>query len=188
MTFLHWYRYYERLTAVLAAIAACLVLLMAFWITYDVVTRNLFGMASPWAFDLSEYALVWITFLAAPWVLLNDRHIRIELLIDALPTGYQRAFGVAVSVIAIAACAVLTWRCGIAAADYYSRGDMMPRIWRIPKILPFAIIPVGALLLSVAFVFRLGLYLTAKDPEAELKRRAMKGQTSGLEPDEGPRL
>ena len=98
MDFLSLYKAYERFTGVFAAIAALLCLLMSLWITYDVLTRSLFNWASPWAFDLSEYALVWITFLAAPWILMNDRHIRIELLLDVLPVSVQRIFGVAVSI------------------------------------------------------------------------------------------
>lgn len=179
MDFLSLYRAYERFTGVFAAIAALLCLLMSLWITYDVLTRTLFSWASPWAFDLSEYALVWITFLAAPWILMNDRHIRIELLVDALPRSVQRVFGVAVSVVAIGTCAVLAWRTGIAALDYFERGDMMARIWRIPRIYPYVVIPFGCALLTVAFVFRLGLYMRSADPEADLKLRAARGQDTG---------
>lgn len=182
-----WYRAYERLTAVMAAAAACLILLMSLWITYDVATRNLFGLASPWAFDLSEYTLVWITFLAGPWLLLKDRHVRIELLIDQLSVRLQRAVGIVVSVVAILVCVILAWQCGIAAHDYLTRGDMMPRIWRIPRIFPYVVIPIGAVMLAVSFVFRLGLYISSGDPEAELKKRAMQGQATGVEP-EGPEL
>ncbi len=179
MDFLTLYKAYERFTGIFAAIAALLCLLMSFWITYDVLTRTLFSWASPWAFDLSEYALVWITFLAAPWILMNDRHIRIELLLDVLPVSVQRIFGVAVSVVAIGTCVILTWRTGIAAFDYLERGDMMARIWRIPRIYPYAVIPFGCGLLSIAFVFRLCLYLQSNDPEADLKTRAAHGQDTG---------
>ena len=179
MDFLSLYKAYERFTGIFAAIAALLCLLMSLWITYDVLTRSLFNWASPWAFDLSEYALVWITFLAAPWILMNDRHIRIELLLDVLPVSVQRIFGVAVSIVAIVACAVLTWRTGIAALSYFERGDMMARIWRIPRIYPYAVIPFGCGLLTVGFVFRLGLYLRSADPEADLKARAARGQDTG---------
>ncbi len=180
MTFLDLYRGFERVTAILAAIAALLILGMSLWITYDVLSRYLFGAASPWAFDLSEYALIWITFLGAPWVLLQDRHVRIEILIDVLPARAQRLVGILVCVVALLACAVLTWRTGIAAVDYIERNQMMPRIWRIPRIWPYAVLPVGSALLTLAFAFRLGLYLTTPDPEAELKAKAAAGQESGV--------
>ena len=127
------------------------------------------GVSAPWAFDLSEYTLVWITFLAAPWVLLQDRHVRIEILVDVLPRGVQRALGVAVSLVAIATCAVLAWRTGIAAIDYYQNDIMMARIWRIPRIFPYIIVPLGSICLGLAFVARLLHYLTRQDPEGDFR-------------------
>lgn len=175
------YRAFEKLTAFLAIIAATLVLGMSLWITYDVVSRYLFDFASPWSFDLSEYALVWITFLAAPWVLLQDRHVRIELLTDLLPTKVQRIIGMLVCLVALLACAVLAWRTGIAALQYYERNTMMPRIWRIPRIWPYCVIPIGSFLLTIAFAFRFGLYCKAPDPEALLDEKAAAGQETGYE-------
>lgn len=176
---------FERFSAVLAAFAAILALAMSLWISYDVIARNLFGIGSPWFFDLSEYALVWITFLAAPWVLLQDRHVRIEILVDVLPVRLQRLLGIAVSIVAIIACAVLAWRTGIAAFEYFDRNVMMPRIWRIPRILPFCVIPFGSMMLTLAFCIRLVRYLNLSDPEAEFRTAASAGQESGFSGSEG---
>ena len=70
---------FTRLTKAMACAAAFIVLLMSIWITYDVLARNFFGLGSPWFFDLSEYAMVWVTFLGAPWVLLYQRSNEIIL-------------------------------------------------------------------------------------------------------------
>lgn len=183
MTFDTIYRAFERLTAVFAGVAACLVLAMSLWITYDVLSRYFFDAASPWAFDLSEYALVWITFLGAPWVLLQDRHVRIELLVDVLPIRIQRLMGILVCLTAIVICAILTWRTGLAALQYFERGQMMPRIWRIPRIWPYSIVPIGSALLTCTFALRLGLYLKSPDPERALREKASNGQETGLTGD-----
>ena len=172
---------FERFTLWMAIVAASLILAMSGWITYDVLTRYFLNFASPWAFDLSEYALVWITFLGAPWVLLQDRHVRIELLVDAIPRAAQRALGTAVSIIAICACLVLTWKSGVAALQYVEGDIMMARIWRIPRIWPYSIIPIGSMLMAVAFMVRLHLYLIDSDPEAALTTRASAGQETGLD-------
>ncbi len=174
------YDAFERFTAILAALAAVIILAMSLWITYDVLSRQLFDASSPWSFDLSEYALVWVTFLGSPWVLLQDRHVRIEILVDFLPVKMQRLLGVLVCIVAALACAVLAWRTGIAAYEYYDRNVMMPRIWRIPRIWPYSIIPIGTLLLTIAFILRLGLYLKEPDPEAALRAKASAGQETGL--------
>ncbi|WP_282605740.1 TRAP transporter small permease [Pelagibius sp. Alg239-R121] len=180
MTFAAFYRSFERVAACFAAVAAALILAMSLWITYDVLSRYFFDAASPWAFDLSEYALVWITFLGAPWVLMQDRHVRIEILVEALPVAMQRVLGVLVCLTAIAVCAVLTWRTGIAAIEYLERNIMMPRIWRIPRVWPYCVIPLGCGFLTLAFALRLTLYLKETDPEATLRAKASAGQDTGL--------
>jgi len=172
MTIATLHRGFERVAALLAAVAGAVILAMSLWITYDVLSRYFFDVASPWSFDLSEYSLVWITFLGAPWVLMQDRHVRIEILVDALPVPAQRALGVTMSAIAIGVCVILVWRTGIAAVEYFRNDIMMPRIWRIPRIWPYAVIPIGSVLLACAFVARLGLYLTEPDPESTLRARA----------------
>ena len=175
------YQAFERFTAVLAAIAALMTLAMSFWVTYDVLARKFFDIGSPWSFDLSEYSLVWITFLGAPWVLLQDRHVRIALLIEAIPTWAQRTLGILVCIVAAFICGVLAWRTGVAAIEYFERNVYMPRIWRIPRIWPYCIIPIGSGLLTIAFVLRLGLYLREPDPEATLRAKASAGQETGEE-------
>ena len=176
---------FERITLWMAISAAGLILAMSFWITYDVLTRYFLDFASPWAFDLSEYALIWITFLGAPWVLLQDRHVRIELLVDTLPRTAQKILGLSVSIIASFACLTLMWKTGFAAFQYIENEIMMPRIWRIPRIYPFCIIPIGSLFLAVAFIVRLRLYLVNCNPEVILKMRASEGQETGLSKDDG---
>ena len=175
---------FERITLWMAIVAAALTLAMSGWITYDVLTRYFLDWASPWAFDLSEYACVWITFLGAPWVLLQDRHVRIELLVDVLPRSIQRVLGIIVSIVAICACLVLAWKTGVAALQYIEGDIMMVRIWRIPRIWPYCIIPIGSMVMALSFILRLRPYLTNDDPEAVLTRRASAGQETGHENSE----
>ena len=163
----------------LAWLSAFLILAMSFWITYDVITRNLFGWASPWAFDLSEYSLVWMTFLAAPWILLRDGHVRVEILVEALGLRSQRAIGVAVSVVGLVVCAILAWRTGIAAVEYAQNDVRTARIWNIPRIYPYVAVPFGSALLTLAFAARLLTYIGEPDPEAALRARGRSGGSLG---------
>ncbi|WP_370213139.1 TRAP transporter small permease [Roseovarius sp.] len=171
-----FFTWFEIFVGWLAAFCAVIVLLMSAWISYDVLARNFFGIGSPWFFDLSEYALVWITFLAAPWVLMQDKHVRIELLIDELPTKLQRIIGIAVSVLAFLTCVVLLWKTSAAAIQYYENNVMMARIWRIPRVWPYIAIPIGSGLLAIAFLARLHHYITSSDPETDLRVHASGGE------------
>ena len=133
--------------------------------------------ASPWAFDLSEYSLVWMTFLAAPWILLRDNHVRVEILIDALGPRWQRIIGIVVSIVGMVACLVLAWRTGIAAVEYAQNDVRMGRIWNIPRIYPYVAVPFGSAALTLAFTVRLLTYLKEPDPEAKLRTRS--GESNG---------
>ena len=77
-----------------------------------------------------------MTFLAAPWILLRDGHVRVEILVDALGPRPQRIIGAVASVLGLAVCAVLAWRTGIAAVEYAQNDVRMGRIWNVPRIYP----------------------------------------------------
>ena len=62
-----------------------MVLVMTLMIGADVGLRNagLGGIA--WSNEASEYMLYLITLLAAPWLLRQGQHIRIDIVLRALP-------------------------------------------------------------------------------------------------------
>jgi TRAP-type C4-dicarboxylate transport system permease small subunit len=59
-------RAYDRLIVAMAYLAGLLIIGMSLWISYEVVARYVFLRPTIWAADLSEYTLLWSTFLAAP--------------------------------------------------------------------------------------------------------------------------
>jgi TRAP-type C4-dicarboxylate transport system permease small subunit len=100
-------RVYRRLLQALAATAALLLGAMAIAVCADVVLRNLGLGAAPWILELSEYILPLATFLTAPWLLLRGEHIRLDIVLHALPPRAARGMEVAVSALGAAICGVL---------------------------------------------------------------------------------
>jgi len=163
---------YDRLIACLAIVAGLLTAGMALWVTYDVMARYLLRRPTIWAVDLSEYALVWVTFLAAPWVLRQQGHVRIEILVERLPLPLQRQLGVGTSVVGAIACAVMAWQGAIATWDSYARGLTMAKAWEVPQFLVYVIIPIGSILLAVEFVRHVGRHIRRRDVTAIVDERA----------------
>ena len=58
---------------------------------------------------------------------------------------------------------------------------MMPRIWRIPRIWPYSVVPIGSAMLTITFAIRLLRYVNERDPEAGFKQAASAGQLTGTE-------
>ena len=94
----------------------------------------------------------------------------LNCLVDVLPRAAQRALGIAVSIIAICACLVLTWKTGVAALQYIEGDIMMARIWRIPRIWPYSIIPIGSLLHGIRLYGPITTLPDRSDPERELHK------------------
>src|SRR3546814_11224146 len=50
-------------------------------IGYEILSRALFPKGTVWVYDITTYSLVWFTFLAAGYVLRDNRHPNVDLLI-----------------------------------------------------------------------------------------------------------
>ena len=80
---------YGRLLAGLSLAGCAVLLAMMLVICVDVLLRNVRivpGMLGvPWANEVTEYALYLITMLTAPWLLRRGLHIRVDVLLRAMP-------------------------------------------------------------------------------------------------------
>jgi TRAP-type C4-dicarboxylate transport system permease small subunit len=145
---------------------------MALWITYEVLMRYLLERPTFWAVDLSEYAMLWAAFLAAPWVLRREGHVRVEVFIERLSPVHQRRLGILSSALGALACAILAWQGAATVWDFYLRGTNVAREWQVPQFVVYLVIPIGSALLTVEFVRRAGRYVRATGGEASFVQQA----------------
>lgn len=130
---------------------ACLAVL----ITIDVTIRNL-GLGNfPWLLEVSEYVLFAATFLAAPWVLRENAHVRVDLLLTALPTAAGRMLAVCADVLGLAISAVLTWYALRVTKDAVERGDLIFKELVVPEWPFFLVVVISGGLLIAEFGLRL---------------------------------
>ena len=163
---------YDRLIDGLAFLGGLLMAGMALWVTYEVLARYLFQRPTFWAVDLSEYAMLWAAFLAGPWVLRKEGHVRVEIFVEWLSPSRQRWLGVAISLAGAAACGIMAWQGALATWDFYARGLLVAREWQVPQYLVYLVIPIGSALLAVEFVRRAGRYARATQGEASFEKQA----------------
>ncbi|MGA8917934.1 MAG: TRAP transporter small permease subunit, partial [Pseudolabrys sp.] len=72
--------WYGRLLDTLVFAACLLLLVMTIMIGADVVSRNIGGGGIPVSNELSEDILYLMTLLAAPWLLRQGQHIRVDII------------------------------------------------------------------------------------------------------------
>lgn len=145
----------ESLYRILAYLGCILLLGMLLLICADVFIRNLFKGSLVWANEFSEYALYLMTLLAAPWLLNRGQHIRVDLLLRALPDKLAWYLEWLVDVSGLLCSLVLAWYGwksvvdSIRTAAVTMKAVAMPEWW---LILPF---PLIFMLMAAEFVFRM---------------------------------
>ena len=89
--------------------AAALIVAMMVVITLDVVLRNLGYQSSAHFFTFTEYALLVVPCLGAPWLVREKGHIYVEILLMHLDRRRRAALRHAIGIVCIVVCAVLAW-------------------------------------------------------------------------------
>ena len=143
----------------LALLASLALLAMVAIICADVLTRNVAIPGLPrgvaWSNEISELLLYAITLLAAPWLLREGRHIRVDIVLRALPARAAYACEWLADVLGLFACAWIVvygasaaWKSQQSAA-LSIKTLVMPEWWFLVPL------PVCFALLAVEFVFRM---------------------------------
>ena len=100
---------HDALVYGMAFIAAFLMAAMMVVITLDVILRNLGYQSSAHFFTFTEYALLIVPCLGAPWLAREKGHIYVEILLNSLPARGKRAMMLAIGLFCIAVCLVIAW-------------------------------------------------------------------------------
>jgi TRAP-type transport system small permease protein len=150
---------YGRLLAGLALAGCAVLFAMMTVICVDVLLRNvplLPGVLGlPWANEVTEYSLYLITMLTAPWLLRQGLHIRIDVLLRALPARVGWGAEWAVDLIALACCVVLAWYGFKAVLSSHAIGGMVVKVISVPEWWLLAPLPATFALLAIEVLLRM---------------------------------
>ena len=139
----HVVKLYDGAVYGMAALAAFLMAAMMVVICVDVVLRNLGYQSSAHFFTFTEYALLMVPCMGAPWLVREKGHIYVEILLMTLAPRARARMTMAIGVVCIALCLVLAWYgWGITFKDFANaekdvRSLDMPR-WMVVMWIPLA--------------------------------------------------
>ncbi len=126
-------RSYNGLLYGMALIAGLGLVWLMVAVIISVAMRN-FGM-QPWAwlFTSTEYAMLYITMLGAPWLVREKGHVHIELVTAVLPAVLRRIVSRGVALGCVVVSLILAWKgyelvqTNLARNDYDVRAYFFPR-------------------------------------------------------------
>jgi TRAP-type transport system small permease protein len=137
------------------AAAGLLLLFMTVMIGADVLLRNIGLGGVPPSNELSEDILYLVTLLAAPGLLRRGQHIRIDIVLQALPPRAAWLLEWVGDILGLACCLVFVWYgAGVAAASFFD-GSVSIKTLVLPEWWLLAPMPIAFALLALEFVFRM---------------------------------
>lgn len=142
---------YEALIGALAGLACALLALVFMAIVYDVAVRTLGFQPPYWVSALTEYALLFITMLAAPWLVRRKAHVFVTSLLTALPQSARRVVAKSVYAGCIAICLAISYYAALMGLEAFRLGEFDVRSIDMPRWLLFASLPLGFCLCAVEF-------------------------------------
>jgi TRAP-type C4-dicarboxylate transport system permease small subunit len=146
-----FWRLFDKLSDVMAAFAGVILVFITAAVCYTIGMRYLFTKTTIWIMQTTEYALLWIVFLATTWLLRENGHITTDLIYTHLSEKAKRHLNCVMFVIGGLACAIMVYF-GIAyMCECIIRGVTDVRAVTIPKWTVFIIIPIGSIFLTTQF-------------------------------------
>ena len=144
-------RAYDAVLYGMAWLAALLIAAMMVVITLDVVLRNLGYQSSAHFFTFTEYALLMVPCLGAPWLVREKGHIYVEILLMHLAPQSRRRLMTLIGVACIAVCLVLAWYGAEVTLRDYAGGEKDVRSLDMPRWMVVGFIPLSFAMMAIEF-------------------------------------
>jgi TRAP-type transport system small permease protein len=146
---------FGRLLDVFMFIACALLLAMTLLIGADVGLRNVGLGGVAWSNEVCEYILYLITLLSAPWLLRRGQHIRVDILLRALPPYFGWLLEWIGDLLGLA-CSLyfVRYGCKVLAASY-AAGAVSIKTLVIPEWWLLVPMPLAFTAVAIEFAFRM---------------------------------
>lgn len=146
-----FWEYFDWMVDQMAYLSGAILFFITAAVCYSIGMRFLFTRTTLWIIPITEYALLWIVFLATTWLLREGGHVITEILIAHLDQESQRKLNGIMFTIGGIVCALM---CLLGAQHFYecvANRVTDVRAITIPKAAIFMIIPIGSFFLTLQF-------------------------------------
>jgi TRAP-type C4-dicarboxylate transport system permease small subunit len=145
-------RIFDRFLRVLAVLAGIIVSFITVAVCVGIVSRYVFNYPISWVVEICEYGLLYITFLVAAWVLMQEQHVSVDLVYSRLSPGSQSIASLFTSVGAAIVFLIITYYGLKVTKHQFDTKYFTPTILEAPKFAITLIIPVGSFLLLIQII------------------------------------
>lgn len=150
------YRVFEFINSRLALIISFIPLAMTLVVICSVLARYIFRVPWPWAPEITEYMLFFITVVPTAHVLLIEGHIKIDILVERLPKRVQNILSIITNGIGFVFASVLTWKSTVFTISAFQHNWYSMSSYLSVYLPPIVLwIPVSCFLLCMGFLAKI---------------------------------
>jgi TRAP-type C4-dicarboxylate transport system permease small subunit len=132
--------------------AGLLIAAMMLVITLDVVVRNLGYQSSAHFFTFTEYALLIVPCLGAPWLVREKGHVYVEILLMHLGPRRRAVLRTGIGLLCVAVCVVLAWYGFEVTLRDYLGNEKDVRSLDMPRWMVVGFVPLSFAMMAVEFL------------------------------------
>jgi len=150
---------------VMAAIGGTLLGLIMILITVNVIARYFFHYDIIGVLEITEWSLLVITMLTAPWVLQLDKHVRVDIITNIVGSKSPKARYIMALIsesLGALICAVVTYESLMVTITQYSQHKVSMSFLSIPMGPLYMFIALCFLFLTLIFAFRVTVMVRSR--------------------------
>jgi len=145
-------RAYDAVLYGMAWAAGFLMAAMMVVIFVDVVLRNLGYQSSAHFFTFTEYALLAVPCLGAPWLVREKGHIYVEIVFMYIGARQRVALRYLIGALCVIVCAVLAWYGSLVTINDFVQNEKDVRSLDMPRWMVVGFIPLSFAMMAVEFL------------------------------------
>lgn len=146
--------FFDRIIVLMTILAGILLVFAMLIISGAVASRYFLGRPIGWVIEISEYIILFVTFLVAAWVLKQEEHVKMDIVLNQLNPRTQSMINVITSGISAIVCFILTWYGAKVTWELFETGYFTPTLLELPKFIIIAVIFIGSFILFIQFLRR----------------------------------
>ncbi|MBW2015974.1 MAG: TRAP transporter small permease [Deltaproteobacteria bacterium] len=132
-----------------ARVAGILLLVVGFFVFYEVVCRHIFRSPTLWVMDYSIYLVMWAVFLGSAYTMRSRGHVLVDVVISRIDPGIRRIIKLGIHVIIFLFALTITSAGIYSCIRAYQMKELTLSALYIPLYYPMSSIPVGFALLAL---------------------------------------
>jgi TRAP-type C4-dicarboxylate transport system permease small subunit len=152
----------DRFNSLLLKLSMCAMIFTALILTYSVVSRYFFKVATDWQDEASVFMLVGATFFCTAYVQSYRGHIGIEALSSLLSPRVNAVRMLIVDIFSCAFCAFFSWKSWAMCHEAWVDGMTTSSTFAPPLWIPYSMMAFGMSILTLQILVQVLTHITNK--------------------------